>query len=106
VSDEIRPVLWDKKAEENLEDIYEYLRTEKKSEEAALNVWNTLLRTAGELGTYPRKYSPEHYLEDEPEEYRSVSKWSYKIIYEVTEESVIIADIFHTSQSPQKIRKR
>jgi len=61
---------------------------------------------AGSLNDFPEKHATEPYLKDEPENYRSVSKWSYKIIFEVTSEEIIIADIFHTSQNPQKITKR
>ena len=72
---------------------------------AARYVKKNLVELARSLNDFPEKYSREEFLADEPENYRSVSKWSYKIIYEVTDEYLIIADIFHTSQHPSKIRK-
>ncbi len=60
---------------------------------------------AKSLGHFPEKYSKEEYLTDEPENYRSVSKWRYKIIYEVTDKYVNIINIFNTSQHPSKIRR-
>jgi plasmid stabilization system protein ParE len=62
------------------------------------------MKFAHSLNDFPEKYSTEDFLADESENYRSVSKWSYKIIYEVAEDCIIIADIFHTSQHPSKMR--
>jgi plasmid stabilization system protein ParE len=59
----------------------------------------------GTLNDFPEKYSREEFLEEEPENYRSISKWSYKIIYEVTQDAIIIVDIFHARQHPSKISK-
>lgn len=97
------PVRWDDKAQESLDGIYDFIAEDSVS--AARHVKKTLVRLAGSLGHLPEKYSKEEYLADEPENYRSVSKWRYKIIYEVTDEYVIISDIFNTSQHPSKIRK-
>ncbi|MEZ5071936.1 MAG: type II toxin-antitoxin system RelE/ParE family toxin [Bacteroidales bacterium] len=97
------PVRWDPKAKESLDDIYEYIARDSVS--AAKHVKKTLVQLAGSLGFLPEKYSREEYLDNEPENYRSVSKWRYKIIYEVTDQYVIISDIFNTSQHPSKIRR-
>lgn len=58
---------------------------------------------AHSLNDFPEKYPIEEYLTDEAENYRSASKWSYKLIYEVAEDCIIIADVFHTSQHPSKM---
>ena len=71
---------------------------------AARMVKKELIKLAHSLNDFPEKFSVEEYLSDEPENFRSVSKWSYKIIYEVTEEYVLIWDVFHTSQHPTKIK--
>jgi plasmid stabilization system protein ParE len=60
----------------------------------------------GTLNDFPEKYSREEFLEDEQENYRSISRWSYKIIYEITDDAIIIVDIFHARQHPSKISKR
>jgi len=57
------------------------------------------------LNNNPEKFAKEPLLSDEPENYRSVNKWNYKIIYEITVTEIIIVDIFHTSQHPSKIKK-
>lgn len=97
------PIRWDKLAKKNLDNIYAYIAED--SVMAAKKVKKELVKIARSLNDFPEKFSSEEYLADEPENYRSVSKWSYKIIYEVTDECIIIVDIFHTSQYPYKIRK-
>ncbi len=95
------PIRWDRLAKKNIDSIFEYIA--KDSITAAKKVKKELIKLAHSLNNFPEKYSIEEYLADEPENYRSVSKWSYKIIYEVTDECIIIADVFQTSQHPSKI---
>ena len=97
------PIRWDKQAKENLDNIYDYIA--KDSVVAARNVKKELVKLAHSLNDFPEKFSVEEFLASEPENYRSVSKWSYKIVYEITDEYIIIVDVFHTSQHPNKIIK-
>lgn len=97
------PIRWDRMAKENLDCIYDFIA--KDSLDAARNVKKELVKLAHSLSGFPEKYSKEEYLAGELENYRSISKWSYKIIYEVTNDCLIIADVFHTSQNPSKIKK-
>lgn len=69
-------------AKESLDEIYNYIK--KDSPQNARKVKKGLIKFAGSLNHFPEKYLREEFLEEEPENYRSVSKWSYKIIYEVT----------------------
>ena len=103
VSKKQLPIRWDRLAKQHLDAIYEYIAED--SVPAARRVKKELIKLAHSLSDFPEKYSIEEYLANEPENYRSVSKWSYKIIYEVTDECIIIADIFHTSQHPLKMNK-
>jgi plasmid stabilization system protein ParE len=97
------PIHWDRLAKNNLDDIYNYIAED--SVMAARKVKKELVKLAHRLNDFPKKFSVEEYLADEPENYRSVSKWNYKIIYEITEEYIIIVDVFHTSQHPSKMKK-
>lgn len=97
------PIRWDIQAKENLDAIYDYIAED--SVLAARKVKKELVNIARKLNDFPEKFSIEEYLSDLPGNYRSVSKWSYKIIYEVTDECIIIADVFQTSQHPSKIRQ-
>ncbi len=98
------PIRWDRLARESLDNIYEYILLD--SLQNARKVKKELIKLVGSLSDFPEKYSREEFLEEESENYRSVSKWSYKIIYEVTDEAIIIADIFNIHQHPSKISKR
>jgi len=98
------PIRWDRLAKESLDNIYEYIQQD--SIQNARKIKKELIKLAGSLNDFPEKFSREKFLEEEPENFRSVSKWSYKIIYEVTDNEVIIADIFDTHQHPSKITIR
>jgi plasmid stabilization system protein ParE len=98
------PIRWDRLAKDNLDRIYAYIAED--SVMAARKVKKELVRLAHSLNDFPEKFSVEEYLANQSENFRSVSKWSYKIIYEVTEEYIVILDVFHTSQHPAKIKKR
>jgi plasmid stabilization system protein ParE len=98
------PIRWDRLAKKNLDDIFNYIAED--SIPAAIKVKKELVKLAHSLNDFPEKFSVEEFLAGEPENFRSVSKWSYKIIYEVTEDCIIIVDLFHTSQHPSKIKRR
>lgn len=97
------PVRWDPVAKQLLDEIYAYIAQDSVS--AARHVKKSLVHLGNSLGHFPEKYSREEYLNDVPGNYRSVSKWRYKLIYEVTDNYVIIIDVFNTSQHPSKIRR-
>lgn len=96
------PVRWSPKAEQRLDGIYDYIA--KDSVSAAKHVKKTLIQLGGSLGHFPEKYSKEVYLDKLPGNFRSVSKWRYKLIYELTDEYVNILTIFNTDQHPSKIQ--
>jgi plasmid stabilization system protein ParE len=97
------PIRWDRLAKENLDQIFDFIAVDSVT--AARKVKKELIKLAHSLNDFPDKFSAEPYLKDEPENFRLVSKWSYKLIYEVTEEYIIIVDVFHTSQHPSKIKE-
>jgi plasmid stabilization system protein ParE len=97
-------IRWDKGARDALKDIYDYISLDSVAQ--AKKVKAELLHLVRSLSDYPEKYSIEPYLEEETGNYRSVAKWSYKIIYEVTEKEIIIAMVFHAKQDPSKISKK
>ncbi len=88
------------KARSSLKEYYEYLRQEV-SEETARHVKKGILAKCKSLKNFSG-YSIEPYLEDEPIEYRSVSKWDYNIIFKVENEEVRVLNIIHTKKHPDK----
>lgn len=93
------PVRWDKTAAESLEHIFKAIKEESPTQ--AKRVKDTLLSLSRSLSDFPEKYSREAYLEGEPNNYRSVSKWRYKMVYEVTPDEIIIVMLFHGRQRQQ-----
>jgi plasmid stabilization system protein ParE len=53
----------------------------------------------------PRKYQKEPNLADIAGEFRYLIVWSYKIIFEIEEDRILILMIFHTSRNPEQISK-
>jgi len=97
-------ILWDRLAKESLDDIYHYIFQD--SPQNARKVKKELIKLVSSLNDFPEKYSKEVFLADRAENYRSGSKWSYKVIYEVTGDAIIIVDIFNTHQHPSQISNR
>jgi plasmid stabilization system protein ParE len=97
------PVRWSFKAADDLEDIYK--KIESRSPQNAIHVITNLVKLANGLGFFPEKY-PKLLPNETNRNLRSVSKWSYRIIYEVNTESVKILKIFDSSENPDKLLKR
>ena len=60
----------------------------------------TIISNCFELKTFSG-YSKETYLENYSGDYRSVSIWSFIIIYTVTEKDVRVLNVVHSSQNPE-----
>ncbi|GAB5524530.1 MAG: hypothetical protein Roseis2KO_24020 [Roseivirga sp.] len=90
-------VVWDVKAKEALKEIFDYIKDDSPS--AAKKVRITLLQLAASLRTYPNKFAAEPYLAHKGKNYRSVTKWSYKLIYRVGNDEVRILAIIHTKRN-------
>lgn len=88
------------KARASLRGYYEYLRDEV-SEETARHVKNGIISKCKSLKNFSG-YSIETYLEEEPVEYRSVSKWEYNIIFLVKNDEIHVLNIIHTKMHPDK----
>lgn len=94
-------------AEERLEEITNYL-LENASYEVANKVLNGILDSIEKLARLPNANPKELAICTEQTIYRRILKWSYKIIYTTDEAQVrvIVVDIRHTSEDPQKIADR
>ncbi len=95
-------VIWNNEAKYALRNIFNYIK-ERDSAEAAKKVRDEIVTSAKNLNVFPEKFAEDPYLKDEPGNYRFKVIWSYKIIYEVTPESIIVLDIFHSSRDPGNI---
>lgn len=90
-------VIWDTRARQSLKAITLYIKEE--SPNAAIKVRKELLKLTASLKKMPERFSSEPYLEQKGNEYRSVTRWSYKIIYRIAENEVRILEIVHTSRN-------
>jgi plasmid stabilization system protein ParE len=95
-------IIWNDEAKYALKKIYDYIR-KRESVAVAKKVRNEIARSAKDLNVFPEKFVEDPYLKDEPGNYRFKVIWSYKIIYEITPDSIQILDVFHTSRDPGNI---
>lgn len=90
-------VVWNDEAKYALRNIYNYIK-QRESVERAKKVRNEIAASAKNLNVFPEKFVEDPYLKDESGNYRFKVIWSYKIIYEVTPEAIMVLDVFHTSR--------
>lgn len=94
-------VLWRKKAYDELESIYKYIK--KESPQNAVLVFNGIYGLATSLSDFPYKFPIEPLINIEKVRYAVI--WSFKIIYSVEKDSIVILRVFNTKQNPNKLKK-
>lgn len=92
------------RAKQSLKNILAYIKEDSPS--ASQHVKQALLSIISSLKTTPKKFALDPILADVSNEYHSVTKWHYKIIYKVTDKHVIVINITHTSMHPDTLKKR
>lgn len=88
------------KAKESLREIVIYLKVHA-SPTTAEYVRKGIIEQCKNLKNFSG-YAKERYLGYLPDEYRSVCKWDYLIIYTIQEKEIRILNIIHTHRHPQK----
>jgi toxin ParE1/3/4 len=94
-------VLWSKKASNELEAIYNYIK--KVSPQNAVLVFNEIFDLANSLPNFPYKFPVEQIINIEKVRFAAI--WSFKIVYSVEKESIVILRVFNTKQNPKKLKK-
>lgn len=94
-------VVWRKKASDELEAIYKYIK--KESPQNAVLVFNSIYDLAVSLPNFPYKFPREPLINIEKVRYAVI--WSFKIIYAVEVEKIVILRVFNTVQNPKKLKK-
>ncbi|MFT4682395.1 MAG: toxin ParE1/3/4 [Flavobacteriales bacterium] len=95
-------VVWTKKAFSQLERAIEYIETEQGNAYASI-VLNRILKDTNLLKGNPRLGTKEPLLSHKTFEYRFLVVWSYKIIYRIDRDKVIVSRVFHTSRNPKSL---
>ncbi|MEQ9051573.1 MAG: type II toxin-antitoxin system RelE/ParE family toxin [Marinoscillum sp.] len=96
-------IIWTKRAFGQLERNIKYIKEEQGISYAEV-VLNKILFSTAQLQGTPKMGKVEPLLEHKKSEYRFLIVWSYKIIYRVATDRVVISRIFHTSRNPKKLK--
>jgi plasmid stabilization system protein ParE len=94
-------VFWNKKASNELEDIYKYIK--KESPQNAILVFNEIYDLSNFLPNYLYKFPVEPIINIEKVRFAAI--WSFKIVYSIEKESIVILRVFNTKQNPKKLKK-
>ena len=94
-------VVWRKKAISELDSIYKYIC--KDSPQNAILVFNSVLNLVESLPNFPLKFPIEPILNQI--NIRFAVLWSYKIVYLIEKNEIIILRVFNTKQKPKKLLK-
>jgi toxin ParE1/3/4 len=94
-------VVWSQEASNSLSKIYNYILEE--SPQNALMVVDKIIELVATLQDKRFEYAIDPIINKE--KFRHISIWSYKIIYERNNDSVVILDIFDGRQNPKKLDK-
>ena len=96
-----RRIKWSLYAKFSLDSIVAYIEIDSPSN--ARLVKRTLVMLVGSLIDFPEKFPVDPFISRSKGNFRYISKWNYKIVYEITLAEIIVIDIFHTAQNPEKI---
>jgi len=96
-------VIISKKAQEAIKEIFDYTKR-TSSPETAQKVKSAIIHKCKDLKNFSG-YSKEEFLDELEGDYRSVTIWSYVIIFRVTEKTIRVLKVVHASQHPDKRRE-
>ena len=92
-------VVWEDRALADLRNAISFIALQ--SPQNAEMVLEELLKLSETLSNMPFKFPKEPYYNKN--NIRFVSKWSFKMIYQVEKEMIIVLRIFNSHQDPNKI---
>lgn len=97
-------ICWDEKAMQAMRNIFNYLK-KNASEKVANEFREQVFDKVGSLLEHPERYSYDRILMTNPPAFRSIPIGKYRVVYKFTGHAIFILFIYHTSQSPRKIKK-
>ncbi|MBU0766132.1 MAG: type II toxin-antitoxin system RelE/ParE family toxin [Bacteroidetes bacterium] len=89
-----------RRARASLQEIFDYIKEREKSVTKAHYVRRAIVNKCQSLKKFSG-FSKETYLEEYPENFRSVSIWDYVIIYLANDKEVRILNIVHGKKHPE-----
>ena len=95
-----KKVVWSTVAIKSLKEHYKHIK--KASVLAAKKVRSEIIKDSKNLTSYPEQYQLDEYYPNNPGNIRRFFRWSYRIIYEINENTIDILNVIHTSQEPKQ----
>ena len=99
-------IVWTAFAVSCLDEIHEFIFQESYSEKIANRLVSKLIRKIDQVALLPKSGTIEPLLKHTNQGSRYLLEGNYKIIYQFTDEIIIVTDVFHTKQNPNKMIKR
>lgn len=96
-------IIWTRRAFAQLEKTVTYIKQESSLHQASLAL-DKILDSISGLTNFPQRGAIEPLLRHKKTEYRYLVVFSYKVIYRVDKEKVVISRVFNTKQSPKKLK--
>ena len=96
-------VIWTQSAISELENIFDYYKS-KASAKVAKKITNSIVQTTTSLRTNPKMGRIEELLISKTFEYRFLIEGTYKIIYFINNNFVVVASVFDCRRDPNCIR--
>ena len=93
-------LFWSKESKIDLKEIFDYVKN-VESRTRARYVIDGIRKAAQAITHFPNKHAKEPVMIDTTVRY--AVKWSYKILFTVSEKHINIVRIFHTAQNPDKL---
>ena len=95
-------IVWTNFAVKNLKDIFDYYST-KANKKVAHKIRRQILKSSKQLKNNPNSGQIEQSLKTLKENHRYLVSGTYKLIYRIMDNQVIINDVFDTRQNPSKM---
>ncbi len=92
-------VFWDIEATKHLREIYKYIK--KSSPEGAKKVRDEIFDVIKKLPANPEMFPVDDLKENNDGNYRVFYIYSYRIVYKITPDSILILRVRHTSREPE-----
>jgi plasmid stabilization system protein ParE len=94
----LRKVIWSERAKQSLKAHFDKIK--KDSPKAANKIKNEIIEASRHLNVFPEKFQLDEFYPKNPGNIRRFFKWSYRIVYQINENSIDILNVIHTSQEP------
>jgi len=95
-----KKVEWTKKAKGSLDYFCDIIGEASNSN--AKKVRREIVQTSMKLSKNPSLFQLDEYYPDNPGNIRRYFKWSYRVVYRVTNEKITVLNVYHTGGEPTK----